>query len=102
MDKIDGTLIYMEVAFMFTYMNILLDIYIAIFFRCYGSNCASVTQNNSPQHIITNEELKKVLEVHILTAMVISNLVIHVFFTPIVVYIWNKLKAKYFKCKWCP
>jgi hypothetical protein len=84
-DKLKGSDTYMEIVILLTYLNMLWDIYIFVCFKCYGSNCYSVTQNNSPKNVLTTKILRKILEVHILNSMVISNFM-HIVFTPIVVY----------------
>jgi hypothetical protein len=101
-EKLDISNNWLFVGIMVTYFNILMDLEVSIYFRCFGDNCESVTQNHRPDVILSSGLLRKILEVHILVAAVVSNLVIHPLFTPVVTHIWNTLKDRYLKCSWLP
>lgn len=89
--KLDTNIL--QICAMITYLNMLWDIFVFVCTKCYGDNCNSVTMTNSPKSVIFTRTLRKILEVHILHAAVISNY-LHIVVVPFFIYFWNNARNK--------
>jgi hypothetical protein len=85
------------------FFNVLWDIFLAVCMKCHGSEyCNSVILTHGIKTIAKSIELRRILEVHVFYSGLISNFM-HIIFTPLVVYFWNKHKEKILTtaCKIC-
>ncbi len=77
----------------FVWLNMCLDLIVLVYAKCHGNTCTSVTMTHSSNTIAHTEYLRKILEVHILNAMAISNF-LHIAVVPIFIYVWNYTRLK--------